>query len=265
MNSLSYRAVWKNDFQRRREGLIKISTWDPYGNWELNTMPDSSTEHFLLYGLDILYGHGDACLARLFLEYCLAIAERTLAEDKLQSPRCRDTFPENRGILLSARTYAQAVLGSPLDAVALRQAAADFEQACADFRKHKWDDFQENTYLSAVRVALVAGDAETVQRLLTRRRVFRWFPEQDELFRGLLPLLQTSTAPDADFQARFKAYFDCVRDPNYKPQMQVRTGIYDVYVRRGVLRLEMGILYEKYFLSPDRTINWQRTIDAIAD
>jgi hypothetical protein len=265
MTKPSYRAGWVKHFQEQREGYFEVAGWDLFEQWDLETKPDWNAERNLRSALELFYGRGDADLARRYLERCLAIAERTLAEDKLRSPRCRDAFPENRGILLRACAFARALLGNPLEEAALRESSAAFEEACANFPKHKWDDFQENTYLSAIRLALVAGDAETVQRLLTRRRVFRWFPEQDDLFRGLLHLLQTSAPPDESFQDRFKVYFDRVRDPKYKPQVQMNSGIFDVYVRRDMLRLEIGILYDKYFLSPTKTIDWQQTIDAIAE
>lgn len=256
MGSPSYRPVWEKEYQANRGSFIQVAHWDPFKDWDLDTAPDKGVEYNLSDGLRILYGHGDADLARRFLEHCLAIAERTLAEDTLVSPRCRDRFPENRGILIRARTYARGLLGCPLEETALRKASADFEQACATFPKHKWDDFQENTYLAVVRLALVASDGARAQQLLTRRRRFRWFPEQDEILRGLASALLATSLPDDRFRAYFKAYFDQVRDPAFNPA---------VYTRVPLLRLELGILYDKYLVSPNQTVDWQRTIDAIAE
>jgi hypothetical protein len=256
MSSPSYREVWEKRFRTNREGFIQVATWDPFKDWELSTAPENRAEENLLDALEILYGHGDADLARRFLEHCLLIAERTLAEDKLRSPRCKDNYPKNRGILIRARTYARAILGSPLEEVALLEASAEFERACAEYPKHKWDDYREETFLAAVRLAIIGGDGEQVKRLLRRRRLFRWHPEQDELLRALASSLQASS-PQKDelFKARFKAYFDRVRDPNYNPQ---------AFSRVPILRLELGILQDKYLFSSDRVVDLQRTIDAIA-
>jgi hypothetical protein len=205
--------------------------------------------------LEILYGRGDADLAQRFLERCLLIAERAFAEDKLQSPRCRNSFPENRGQLLRVRAYAQAILGGLLEEADLLKASADYEQVTASYPKHKWDDLQEDTYMTVVRLALLASDRERVQRLLTRRRAFRWRPEEHDLWTSLLPLNETR-ARDEALEARFKMYFDRIRDPNFKPEG---------FMQRDFVRLELGMLWDKYFVSPDRQIDWQRTIDAIAE
>jgi hypothetical protein len=256
MSNPSYRAIWEKRFQMNRESIIQVSTWDPFKNWELSTAPDNRAEDELINALAVLYGHGDTDLARCFLERCLQVAERTLAEDKLRSPRCRDNYPDKLGRLLRARTYAQALLGAPVPAAAWQEAAAAFEQACATYPKHKWDDFLEETLLASVRLALMGGDSDRVQRLLKRRRVLRWYPEQDDLVRGLAAALQAGSPPtDEDFRARARAYFNQVRDPDYYP---------NVGTNFAMLRLEIGALYDKYLVSLDNTINWQRTIEAIA-
>jgi hypothetical protein len=254
MTSHSYQAIWKQKFQVNRAGLIQILGWDPFRNWELNTGPEGLTEDYLFHGLKILYSQGDADLARRFLERCLLIAERAMAEEKLQSPRCRDNFPLNRGRLLRARAYAQGILGAPWDEATLRQAATDFEQTCAGYPKHKWDELEEDTYLAAVRLALLGADGDRVQRLLSRRRAFRWRAEQHELVKALLPLLRTPAREEA-LQARFDTYFDQVRDPNFKPEG---------YMPLDVLRLELSLLRDKYLISSEQQIDWQRTIEAVA-
>lgn len=252
-----YRAEWVNHFQEQRGGYYEVAGWDPYGNWELNTRPDGRAEDNLLYALEVLFGRGDTDLARRFLERCLAISERTLAENKLQSPRCLENYPENRGHLLRARTYARALLGEPLDEAALRQASAAIEEACADYPKRKWDDMQEARYLEAIRPALLSGSAEATQRLFRRRRAFSTHLEEFELLKVLVAALPDGLpVRDEGFRVRFDAFFDQVRAPDYDPEE---------FSRVAILRLETGLLRDKYMVSLDGKIDWQRAIDAIAE
>jgi hypothetical protein len=237
--------------------LQEVASWDPFGNWELNTRPEGTAEDDLLAALDLFYGQVDVDLARRFLGRCLEITQRTLAENKLQSPRCVENAPENRGYLLRVQTYARAILGESWDETALLEASGAIEEACNGYPKRKWDDYQEARYLEAVRLALLSGNAESVQRLLQRRRAFRAHVEEHEFLKVLAAAL-TARVPvrDETFRIRFDAYFDQVRNPDYSPVE---------YSRVPILRLEMGLLRDKYLISPNGKIDWQRALDAIAE
>ncbi|MBI1915555.1 MAG: hypothetical protein HYS12_12605 [Planctomycetes bacterium] len=144
-----------------------------------------------------------------------------------------------------------------MDQAALLAASADYESACAGYPKRKWDDFQEAKYLEAVRLALLSSSAETAQRLLYRRRAFPWHVQEHRLLQAFQGAL-TAGVPrwDAGFLSCFDAYFDQVRDPGYKPVE---------WSRVPILRLELGLLRDKFLISPDGRIDWQRAIDAIAE
>jgi hypothetical protein len=248
--------VWVKRFQESREGYQDVVGWNPFDGWELDTAPESAAEDKLLDAVEILYGRGDADLAQRFLERGLEITERTLAEGKLLSPLCQDHAPQNQGDLLRARTYSLAMLGKPVDEASLLAASAAIEEACAKHPRGNWDDYEEAKYLSAVRLALLGGSAQTTQRLLQQRRAFRSHVEEHELLQALTTALSAGVpVRDEAFKSRFDAYFDQVRDPDYDPEE---------YSRVPILRLEIGLLRDKYLISPDGQIDWQRAIDAIA-
>ncbi len=54
---------------------------------------------------------------------------------------------------------------------------------------------------------------------------------------------------------RFEEYFDYIRDPQLKT---------DLFLERDVLRLELGALRDKYFVSPDGRIDWPRVVEAVS-
>jgi hypothetical protein len=158
---------------------------------------------------------------------------------------------------LRTRAYAQALLGRPLDQAALLAASADYESVYADYPMRRWNHFEEATYLEAIRLALLGGSTETAQRLLNRRSRFRTHLEEQALLRHLAASLTTATPVQTDgFAARFDAFFDQVRNPLYDPPE---------YSRRPILRLELALLREKYLISSDGHIDWQRAIDAIGE
>lgn len=257
MTNVSYRAAWQAEYAKDRMGYDEILTWDPFANWESNSAPESLAERLCEHGLAILCGGGDPEQARRFLENCLRIAERTLAERKLESlPWCKSKFPKNRGELLRARTFAQALLGGSLNEAALRQAAADIEEFSHGFPKGKWDDLEEADYLGSVRLALLGGDPEMPARLFKRRRVIRWHAEEYALLKGLADSPQPPPPqPDLPLLVRFDAYFERIRDPKYKSE---------VYQQTDVLRPELAALRDKYFVSPDGRVDFQRVVQAIS-
>ncbi len=230
--------------------------WDPFEDWERNTAPDSAAERNLMAALEILYGRGDAELARRYLERCLRIGERALAEGVLHMERCKVHAPQNQGVLRRALAYARALLGTHLQAETLLAAEAPFEAACAGFTRRRWDTFDSEVYLSALRLALLADSADVVERLSRLRRPTRAHREQHELLTELAAAVSANERiQDKTYQTRFDTFFDLARHPEYDPAE---------YSDIRVLRLDLGLLRDKFLVSPDGEIDWQRAIDAIA-
>lgn len=253
----TYQSAWVTQFQEQRVGYLTVASWDPFEDWELNTRPDGTAEDQLLYAVEIIAGRGEFELARQFLDRCLMIADRALRENTLQSARCLENAPENLGRLKRTQAYARAILGEPFDESAMLEASGVFEEACADYPRRKWDDFQEATYLEAIRLGLLSGSAATIQRLLQRRRSFSSHVEEHDLYRALAVASAVGRIVQDDaFRNRFDAFFDLVRNPNYDPVE---------YSPVPILRLEISLLRDKYLISSSGTIDWQRAINAMAE
>jgi hypothetical protein len=256
MTTPPYRQAWQQAYAKDQASYAEILTWDPFRSWERNSIPESTAARYFSSGLNILCGGGGPEQGRRFLQHCQQIAERALAEGKVESPLCKDRFPLNRGQLLRVSTYARALLGGPLDEGALRQAAADFEQWSQRFPKHKWSDYQEAHYLAGVRLALLGNDRERVARLCSRRRALRWHGEEYALLKDLAGGPQPPPPQgESPLLARFDVYFDSVRDPNY---------ISEGYQEVEALRVELAALRDRWFDSPDGRIDFNRVIDSIS-
>jgi len=212
----------------------------------------------LRYGLEFFYAQWNDPDGRSFLEQATTVADRALREEKYRGTEFLEaSFPQNHGFLLRVRSYANALLGHTLDEAALHQAAIDCEEYSKKFAKKKWDSHDQADYLAAVRLALVAGDLNHACRLLDTRKSFKWHFEEFEILKGIADgLAQKMGEKDRVIMlALLDSYFNKIRDPNFKP---------DVYMEAQILRLELGAIRDKYFISGDGVINWQRVIEAIS-
>jgi hypothetical protein len=54
----------------------------------------------------------------------------------------------------------------------------------------------------------------------------------------------------------FRAFFDKVRDPRYKPPIPHQPVLH---------RLDLGALHHKYFVSSDGGIDWNRVIESVSE
>jgi hypothetical protein len=254
----SYHQQWIALDSRTRSDLRTILNQDPFEWWEQNRMPESVAEMRFIYALRIACADPASPDCRAFLQQALAVADRAMREGKLVTGRCASAFPENRGRLLRVRAYTEVLLGRPLDEAALRQASADYIGWCAKFGPSDWDSQLQAYYLTAVRAALLGGDATDARQLLATKKRFNWHAEEHDLLTRLagdaveLPLPH---ARRAELLPVMDGYFDKIRDPNYKPQ---------VFLQVHSLRLDLALLRDKYLISPDGRVDGRRAVEAIA-
>jgi hypothetical protein len=249
---------WTTKDKATRADLRTILAMDPFEHWEFNRMPESSAEERLRYGLRIFYSQWNDPDGRAFFEQTLRVADRALHEEKYKGTEFLDAgFPKNRGRLLRARAYAAALLGQALDENALRQASIDCAEYCKILKGKLWDSQGQANYLAAVRLALVAGDQEQARQLMKTRKSFRWHFEEFEILRGIIGTIDEGIPEKGRviMQALLEAYFNKIRDPHLKP---------DVFMETDILRLELGAIRDKYFVSPDGIISWPRVIEALS-
>lgn len=254
---MSYRSKWVDALANDRKDYVEILRRGRFVLWDDNRMPEGSVEDGLRYALDIMYADPAEHLAQAFLIQSQEVARRVIAEDKLRSSTCARFFPHNRARFLRASTYVEAILSSVLNSEALEQATTDEVEWCRDMRGSDWDEVAQAYMLAGARRTLVAGDAERALLILNDDRGFKRHKEQCRELKGVAERAGESDGPitDARVHVGYDAFFDRMRDPSLKPT---------VYCEREILRFELGVIREKYFVSADRSIDWGRAIDAIS-
>jgi len=251
----AYASAWAAALARDRSAYLILLEKDPFEKWDLNRMPEGTAERLLVMGTEILFGDRADVLGSAFIERALRVAERALAEQKYESALCKNGFPLNRGHLERVRTLATGTLGGSLDVEALRRASDDCAAWCEGYERREWDSQAEAYYLGAVRMALLGMDTARTEKLLASRRRFKWHRIEYELLKDIATRLVTDRPLDAGLAERFKGFFDRVRDPAFKPE---------VFAEAKIQRLEIGLLWDRGFVSDDQTIDWSRAIDAVA-
>jgi len=247
-----HKAFWILDHDKNKDFRWQHVEADPFKNWEQWRSPDMKAEVEFDMALRCLYADQQE-LGRQYLRRAIAVAERALKEDKCRSERCKGGWPWNEGRLKRTLAYARALGGERFDTTLVVQASERLSEWCAGTAKRDWDEMDQLVLLAAIRLALLAGDAERARTLLRTKRSLKANAEEKELLQGLAEVRPPSER--APLAKPFKAFFDKVRDPGYKPPA-------DEYLMH---RLELGALYDKSFVSVDGEIDWNRVIEAVSE
>lgn len=252
-----HKYYWVKRHEENSEFRTRDVRTDPFANWDRNTMPESQVEWDLERALDVYYANADESLARQYLNRCLRVAKRILDENKLVEldKGGEGLFPVKRGRTYRAQAYAQALLGRDVDRELLIRASKDYEDYCNGVGKSPWDSQAQCYYLNAVTLSLLADDRARARELLATKRSFKWHAEQFALYQELAQTTAEPPIPDPALLERFNRFFNEVRDPKYDPK---------VFIEPGTLRFELGALRDKYFISSNGEIDWQRVIEAVS-
>jgi len=250
---MEVRELWLAYMQKERDGFDTIFAKDIFADWETYRQPETKAEICLHLALELRMGQDQSGLSKQFLDRSLTVADRVLTERRFRAGNVLDEGPSQaRGKTLEAQAFANALLGKGLDSAALRKAAPDFVTWALHER---WDDHSEDAYLRAVRLLLIAGDTEQAEELLRIRKKFKWHGVQSQVLKAIAA---SSTFPimDSSLLAQFDAIFDLLRPPY--------PGNLSGFTHSHMTRIELGAIRDKYFVSPDGEINWDRTVDAIS-
>jgi hypothetical protein len=201
----------------------------------------------LEHGLEILLAHTDQLDSKIFFRRALKLVDRA----NRSRTRIRDRL--SQGIIQRTNCYARALLGQPLDVAMLLEASQSIEVGC---QTNYWDDYTQMYYLAAVRASLIAGDVTRAERLFGVRKKFKDNAREFALLKLLVEALSPASKVRIDkLRDRFQSFFDRVRSPRYFPSA-LTEGI--------LLSFEYGVLWCLYFVSHDRTIDWQQVIESIS-
>ena len=228
---------------------------DPFRQWDQLVRPESAAGSDLRAALSALCGQGDPNVVSFYLKRCAEIVERALREEKHLSPPSIGSFPHNRSRLYRYGNYARALSGGPISVEELRQAVLDIEEWCKESPPVRaWDSQGQAYLLDAVRVSLIIGDCQRSAAILGRKRSWKWHPQEHSVL-GKISVATECTGLPLSLLREFDAYFDVIRDPDFKQ---------DRYMELDNLRIELAAIRDKYFISADGTIDWQRAISSIS-
>jgi len=135
-NELSCRDAWRDEFAEAEDSYKEILTWDPFEDWELNAMPESTAETNLESALEILYSGKGKKYATRFLQITLDVLDRAFAENKFRSKKCKYGVPHNLGSAARVQQYAQALQNGKFSEQALLESGANYEKWT---KRQKWD------------------------------------------------------------------------------------------------------------------------------
>jgi len=248
-----HKTYWILDHDKNKDFRWQHVAEDPFKNWEQSRLPDMKAEMELDMALRCLYAD-DKDLGQQYLRRAITVADRALREEKCRSERCRSGYPRNEAELKRTLAYARALSGELLDSQLLSEASGQLASHCDQTRKRDWDEMDQERLITAARLALISGAREQAASFLKTKRSLAANVEEKELLQFL-----AHPGGHAERMALAKGFtqlFEKVRDPEYKPPTPTSPIFH---------RLDLGALFDKYFVSGDGEIDWTRVVEAVSE
>jgi hypothetical protein len=159
----------------------------------------------LASGLKVLFGGGDAGLARVFFDRCCRVLDRIEKEDDYSS---MGMFPYNRGYTRRTRAILEMVAHDKVPGIELlNDAGADIDTY---IRQKSGSETIHSSYLDVAELLVLAGDSASAARMLRRARSWKTAAERVNLVKDLVA---GGRERDREFVGRFEQYFDRLRAP----------------------------------------------------
>jgi hypothetical protein len=222
-----------------------------------------AVEDCLRYALETSYSHEDEFLARALLERASAMISSLwyslpypMDDSFVPGDAGEERIYDLRPHFAKARAFVEALLGQSLDNELLLFASRDYERSVLTLIPHEgFDGYCESQYLASIRAALIANGCDRAYELLGSDLKFGVNRKEHQLLVELAAFASGRQLASMDLFDRFDRFFDDVRNPEFRPNYDMRTWI---------VRFEYGVLREIYFSAHDKPISWQRVIDVIS-
>lgn len=251
MNAVSLREHWRSIFEKNKDYYKSRIDEDPYRGWEKIRSPLHLAEGPLGCAFQLLYINEQPNLAQRYLKRTIEVAERAV-QSFADRPTWRNSlFPMTRGRQRQAALVANVLLGNGLDAAALRDTVADYEEYFKGRMKGSWPEVEEYHFRAAC-LLLISGQIGRARELLGNGKKALCFEQEQSLINVLAFGPQPPPPREEALLERFDRMFEGVRDPRTKPLPQ-----------GSRISFELAALRDKYFISPDATIDWRRVIDLL--
>ena len=157
--------------------------------------------------------------------------------------------------VLRSFAYSKALLSNELDSIKLHQTANLIKKICSEVSSAYWWADDQDLYLSAIRVLIIADDLDKARDFIKSKRTFRMHLDQKKILRKLL---RKTIDPKKDIKLK-KDCYDYVEYTNYN------LSDYSSFFSSEYTYIEWSAIYYKYFISPNFTIDWKYVFRSLKD
>ena len=245
----THKADWQADIKRREVDLAWILGQDLADDWTRAQDIGMTAACYTKPALDLAYADIDHPVAMAFLDNAIRYMEWVERERVIEAKKPPHGALFDWEGYLQSRGHAVGLRHRRTEPIWWLRASKVLETIVENPDSEGWDEMDEIFHLTAIRLALIAGELTRARELMARHRIYWNVPQG----RALRALVNESTFPVPQGKTRetFRAWFDEIRDP-------AKRGA-------GFERLETGLIWDRFFVSPDQTIDWVRALEAISE
>jgi hypothetical protein len=218
-------------------------------------IPDMETlyhpEDLFIQGLGVLSAGSDKGLARSYFELLLKSSAYILDNEEHCLSSYQWTLSAQR--VLSIRAYTQALCGQEMEIDLLLRSIDYAKKRCESLSPSDWWAHEQDSFLSAVRMAIIANDMDLARELLKCKRNFKQHKDQRML---LKKLVRKSIFPldDRELEKNCRMYLEFIRNPS-SCNSSVHSSVW--------AKLEWGAVLEKFYSPDNKTIDWDNVIKMV--
>ncbi len=218
-------------------------------------VPDMDTlydpEDLFIQGLGVLSAGSDKALASAYFE--LSLNSSAYIHDNEEHCLTSYQWTLSAQSVLSIRAYAQALCGQDMEIDLLLRSIDYAKKRCESVSPSDWWAREEDSYLSAVRMAIIADDMDLARDLLKCKRSFKHHKDQRML---LKKLARKSISPpnDHELEKSCRMYLEFIRNPS-SCNASVHSSVW--------AKFEWGAVVEKFYAPDNKAIDWDNVIKMV--
>ena len=280
---MSFKNAWRSKLQAEIEGtgyggLAKVAKdkdahgFYASGDWSKLAMP-GSLDYDLEIAIRVALGDFDHPYVLKFLNWAIEGLEKALVDPRFETddPKVRGwkvdgIFPGNHGQVLVALALAQAMRdNAEPDRAMLTQGAREIAQTELESGSY-WIQGQSG-YMRAINLLLIAGEVAEAKAMFKTRKKFAYTQQHFDWLKAFvmaIPDQPPHVLTDLAMREHFQGKFDMYRNPVYvAPSTDDRGG--NLTGSITMLRLELAILKQRYFLGLPLAGKWEQTVAHISE
>jgi hypothetical protein len=242
------------------------------GDWSKLAMPEGLDCNFI-YAVEIALGESSHPYVEKFLRWAIEGLEKALIDPRFETDdaglrgwKVEGIFPGNHGQVLVALALARAMRdNSEPDSAMLAQGAREIAQTELESGSY-WSQGQSG-YMRAINLLLIAGEVAEAKAMFKTRKKFAHTQQHFDWLKAFvmaIPDQPPHVLVDPAMHRHFQGKFDMYRNPSYvAPSKDDRGG--NLSGSTTMLRLELGILKQRYVLGLPFNGQWERIVGHVSE